>query len=218
MVRRELRDCLGVGDRQLWDDAILSVSCTRCMQYLVYAVLSVWSSQCMQYSVYAVLGVCSTQFMQYSCMQDSVYAVLGVCSTRCMQYSVYAVLGVCFTRWQLLIIAWRDREWWLNFIFIDNSRVEDENERNGKRWGKSLWETGTWRMPCASQFTIPNTAGRSRNPACNYTDTRFFLPNLACCTPDFSYPLVSSSSFSSSSPIPLFLFHTSIIITEYKVK
>jgi len=77
---------------------------------------------------------------------------------------------------------------------------------------------GLWRISCASQFTIPDTAGESPDPACNYTDTRSSQPNQARCTPGFSYPLVSSTSFSSSSPISLFLVHNSTIIAEHKVK
>jgi len=77
---------------------------------------------------------------------------------------------------------------------------------------------GLGRISCASQFTIPDTAGPSPDPACNITDTRSSQPNQASCTPDFSYPLVSSTSFSSSSPIPLFLIHISTIIAEHKVR
>jgi len=73
-------------------------------------------------------------------------------------------------------------------------------------------------ISCASQFTIPDTAGTSPDPGCNYTDTRLSQPNPGSCTPDYSYPLVSSPSFSSSSPISLFLVHNSTIIAEYKVK
>jgi len=67
---------------------------------------------------------------------------------------------------------------------------------------------GLKRISCASQFTIPDTAGRSPDPACNYTDTRSSQPNQASRTPDFSYPLVSSTSFSSSSPSLSFSFTT----------
>jgi len=74
----------------------------------------------------AVLGVCCTE-----CMLYSVYAVLGVCCTLCMLYLVYAVLGVCCTRCQLMMMAWRDREGWLNFVFCDEVRVVDEKERDG---------------------------------------------------------------------------------------
>jgi hypothetical protein len=60
---------------------------------------------------------------------------------------------------------------------------------------------GLMRISCASQFTIPDTAGTSPDPAGNITDTRSSQSNQASRTPDFSYPLVSSISFSSSSPI-----------------
>jgi len=53
------------------------------------------------------------------------------------------------------------------------------------------------RIPCASQFTIP------ADPAVKNTDTPSFKPNQASRTTDFSYPLVSSISFPSSSPISL---------------
>ena len=77
---------------------------------------------------------------------------------------------------------------------------------------------GLKRISCASQLTITDTAGKSPDSACNYTDTRSYQPNQASRTPDFSYPLVSSTSFSSSSPISLFLVHNSTIIAEHKVK
>jgi len=114
---------LAVSGRQ----SILRWCSTRCMQYSVCAVLSVCCTRCMLYSVYAVLGVCCT-----GCMLYSVYAVLGVCCTRCMLYSVYAVLGVCCTQSQLLIMAWRDREGWLNFVLLGDCRVEDEKERDAE--------------------------------------------------------------------------------------
>jgi hypothetical protein len=77
---------------------------------------------------------------------------------------------------------------------------------------------GLKKISCASQFTIPDTAGTTPDLACNYTNTRSSQPNQANYTRDFSYPLVSSTSFSSSSPISLFLFHNSTIIAEHKVK
>jgi len=74
------------------------------------------------------------------------------------------------------------------------------------------------RILCASPFTIPNTAGPSPDPARNITNTRSSKPNQVSGTPDFSYPLVSSISFSSSSPISHFLIDNSTIIAEHKVK
>jgi len=98
--------------------------------------------------------------------------------------------------------------------------------------GNDHEKLGLKRISCASQFTIPDTAGTRPDPACNYTDTRSFQPNQECNytdtrssqptqasrTPDFSNPLVSSTSFSSSSPISPFLVHNSTIIAEPKVK
>jgi hypothetical protein len=71
---------------------------------------------------------------------------------------------------------------------------------------------------CASRFTIPDTAHMSRDLVCNYPDTRSSQPNSASSTPDYTYPLVSSPLFSSSSPISLFLVHNWTIIAEHKVK
>ena len=86
-------------------------------------------------------------------------------------------------------------------------------------YGENHHETlGLKRILCASQLTIPDTAGTNANPACNYNDGRSSQPNQASCTPGFSYPLVSSISFSSLSPIFLFLVHNSTIIAEHKVK
>jgi len=63
-----------------------------------------------------------------------------------MLNSVYAVLGVCSTRCQLMIMAWRDREGWLNFVFCNDAWVVDEKERDGGwRWEccggyERIWE------------------------------------------------------------------------------
>jgi len=58
---------------------------------------------------------------------------------------------------------------------------------------------GLKRISCASEFTIPDKAGTSPDPAGNYTDTRSSQPIQAGRTPDFLYPLVSSTLFSTSS-------------------
>jgi len=84
--------------------------------------------------------------------------------------------------------------------------------------GNHHQELGLKRISCARQFTIPDTAGTSPDRVCNDTDTRSPQPNQASGTPDFPYPLVSSTSFSSSSPISLFLIHNSTIIAEHTVK
>jgi len=77
---------------------------------------------------------------------------------------------------------------------------------------------GPKRIACASHLTIPDMAGIRPDPVSNYTDTRSSQPNQASRTPDFSYPLVSSILFSSSSPIFLFFVQNSTIIAEHKVK
>jgi hypothetical protein len=75
---------------------------------------------------------------------------LGECCTQWMPFSVDAVLGVCFSQYQLMIMRWRDREEFLNFVFCDDGWVVDETERDGGgRWEwcrgyKLIWEiTGT---------------------------------------------------------------------------
>jgi len=76
---------------------------------------------------------------------------------------------------------------------------------------------GLKRISCGSQFTILDMADTSPNPVGNYMDMRS-NPNQASCTPDIAYPLISSISFSSSSPICLFLVYNSTIIVEYIAK
>jgi len=74
------------------------------------------------------------------------------------------------------------------------------------------------RILCASQFTISNMAGMGPHPVYNNTDMRSSQPNQASDTPGYSYPLISTILFSSSSPISLFLVQDSIIIGDYRVK
>jgi len=90
-------------------------------------------------------------------------------------------------------------------------------EMRGKRTNHHE-KMGLKRMWGAIPFTISDTAGTSPDPVCGNTDTRSSQPNQASRTPAFSYPLISSISFSSSSPICLFLVHNATIIAEHKVK
>jgi len=90
-----------------------------------------------------------------------------------------------------------------------------EMRGNGENHHEKL---GLQRILCTSQLTITNTAGTSPNLACSNTYTGSSQPNRATYTPAFSYPLVSSTPFSSSSPISLFLVLNSTIIAENKVK
>jgi hypothetical protein len=64
-------------------------------------------------------------------------------------------------------------------------------------WGNHREKLGLKTLSGASHLTIPDIAGKSPDPACNYTDTRSLQPSQASRTRDFSYPLVSSTSFSS---------------------
>ena len=95
--------------------------------------------------------------------------------------------------------------------------VELRTRKRGYR-GNHDEKLGLKRISCESESTIADTAGTSPDPACNNTDTRSSQPNQASHTPDFSYPLVSSTLFSSSSPISLCLVHNSTIVAEHNVK
>ena len=64
---------------------------------------------------------------------------------------------------------------------------------------------GLMRILCASQFSIPDTAGTTPNPAGINTQARSRKPNRVGRTPDISHPLVSSILFQSSSPISVSL-------------
>jgi len=79
--------------------------------------------------------------------------------------------------------------------------VELSTRKRGIRGdgGNHHEKLGLKRISCASQFTIPDMAGTSSDPAGNNTDTRFCKPNKASRTRDFSGPHISSISFSSSS-------------------
>ena len=98
---------------------------------------------------------------------------------------------------------------------VDLRTTKREMRGDGGNYDEKL---GLKRISCAGQYTIPHTAGTSPDPACNYTDTASYRPNQASRIPDFSYPLVTSTLFLSSSPISLVLVHNSNIITEHKVK
>jgi len=73
--------------------------------------------------------------------------ILGKCCTRWMLYSVNAVLGVCGTQCQLMIMTWRDREGWLNFLYCDDGRVMDKQVRDGGwRWERCGGYERIWEM------------------------------------------------------------------------
>jgi len=170
-------------------------------------MLRIYSMQCMQYSVYAVHGVCCTW-----CMLYLVYAVLGVCCTWCMLYSVYTVAGVNSWSWHGEIE--RDNLTSCSYMMVELLTRKREMRGDGTTHNEKL---ELMRTSCAIKFTIHDMAGTSPDQVCNPVDMRLSQPNQASCTPDFSYPLVTSTSFSSSSP-SLCLIHNSIIIAEHKLK
>jgi len=94
-----------------------------------------------------------------------------------MLYSVDAVLGVCCTRCQLMIMSWRDREGWLNFVFCDDGWVVDKKERDGGwRWEwyggyKRIWEIrGTTCLIGLGRPHIGVSSRRSRTLTCHIGD------------------------------------------------
>jgi hypothetical protein len=62
---------------------------------------------------------------------------------------------------------------------------ERKSEIRGDR-GNRDEKLGLERISCASQLTIPDTAGTIPDLAGNITDTWSSKPNQASCTPDFS--------------------------------
>jgi hypothetical protein len=75
--------------------------------------------------------------------------ILGWCSIWRKVNSVYAVLGVCYTLCLLMIMAWKNRERWFDFMFSGNGRVENKKERDKRRWeiimrNWDLREYGVW--------------------------------------------------------------------------
>jgi len=82
-----------------------------------------------------------------------------------MLYSVYAVLSACYTHCQLMIMTWRDREGWLNFVFRNDSRVVDEKERYG---GWSWERCGGLRGGMRKQgYNLPDSVWMTSD-WCNY--------------------------------------------------
>jgi hypothetical protein len=162
----EMRDWVEVGESQCWGDAVGGVYGSQCMLYSVNVELSVCCTRCMLYLVYAVLGVNSESWHGEIEMDDL---------TSCSQLMV-----------ELRMSKREMRGEWTN-----------DHERLGLK-----------RMLFATQFTIPNTRGTSHYPASNYTHSSSSLPNQASPRPDLSCPLVSSPSFSCSSPSLSFLSTT----------
>jgi len=113
-------------------------------------------------------------------------------------------------------MARRDRERWLIFVLLVDGKIEDNKEREVR--GKSSWETGTKENFVCESIDHPRTGGMNPDSARSYSNTRSSQSSQACRIHDLSCTLVSSTWFSSSSLISLFLVHNSTIIAEYNVK
>ena len=139
-------------------------------------------------------------------------AVRCVCSTQCMLYLVYAVLSVNSWSWHGEI----ERD---DLTLCFQLMVELTTGKRGMTGygGDHHERLGLERILGASELPIPDTAGTSPDPAYIHTGSTSSQPNQASRTPDFSYPLISSTLFWSSSPISLFLIYNSTIIAEHNV-
>jgi len=114
-----------------------------------------------------------------------------------------------------MIMPLKDREGWLNFKFLGDGRVQDEKERDVGNHHEKL---GLKRISGESQLYHPRY-GREETRSTGYWHYyEVFHTQSGSLTPDFTYPLVSSISFPSSSPISLSLVHNSTIIAQYKVE
>jgi hypothetical protein len=81
--------------------------------------------------------------------------------------------------------------------------LKDMKERS-EEMGEIIMRDWDWRrMSCESQLIIPETTGTTPDLAGNSTDRRFSTLNQESCTPDISWPLVSSIWLLSSFPISL---------------
>jgi hypothetical protein len=123
-----------------------------------------------------------------------------------MQFSVYTVLSVFSTWFMILVLKnvimrWRDWQIWLNFMLLDNGRVEDQKE--------SWWEEKTIhheklelkRSLFASQLIIPDTISMTSKPAGNNTNMLISKPNYVSYTLVIHCILIWSISFPSSNTI-----------------
>jgi hypothetical protein len=153
--------------------------------------------------LYAVLNACYTWYIL-----NLVYTILGV-----FLYLIYAVVSV--DRWSVHNEIASD-----DFTSYSKGMVElrtrmREMPGDRRNHDETLRRRG---MLCASQFTISNMARRDSDPVCNSTNMWASKPNQASNTPEFSYPFLSSTSFSFSSPIALSLVHNSTMFADHKTK
>jgi len=117
-----------------------------------------------------------------------------------------------------MIMAWRDREEWFNFVFCDDGRVVDEQERNGG-WGwvwcggyERIWEIkGTTCQIGLGRPSINEITHRIRTRTCRIRDGEMTR------TWHSLSPSVSSC-FAPSLLISLLLVLNSAVTQEHEVK
>jgi len=180
-------------------------------QYSVYEVLGVCSTRYVQYWVYPVHGRCSTRYIQYT-----VDAVHGVSSTRCMQYSVSSLLSVCCVQCLLMIMTWRYREKWLNFVFLGDARVEDEKQSAERDGGNHHEKLRPERFPSVTQYIIPDVAEWLPLWLIEIP-IQWLLNPIWQVVPVISHILTYSSYPSHLHPTSLVVVHYSMILAQYKV-
>jgi len=114
-----------------------------------------------------------------------------------------------------MLMAWEDSEGWLILVFSADGRVEDEIERDERRWGKSLWETGSSdNFMCKSIYYAPY--GRQDSQSGWLAHWYEVLQKQSYLL----YPWFPTSSQDCSHHYPLFLFfvHKTTILAELNVK
>jgi hypothetical protein len=130
--------------------------------------------------------------------------ILGGCCTRCMLYTKYVVLDVCCTWCQLIIMAWRDREGWLNCVFCYDCRVVDKKERDGGwRWERCGGYEQIWKIKgttCLIVLGRPHIAfitHQIETGTCHFGDGKLTRTQNTL-SPSLSCWIAPSLSFSSS--------------------
>jgi len=76
-------------------------------------------------------------------VDPGMFPVLGGCITRSVLYLVCTVLGIYCTQCQLMLMACRDTEGWINLVLWGHGSNDDEKERDKRRWETILrnWDS-----------------------------------------------------------------------------
>jgi len=139
--------------------------------------------------------------------------ILSVCCTEWMLYLVYAVLVVCCSRCPLMIMSWRDREGWLNFVLLwwwsscsqeREMRNEDANDmEDPSRFEKSGVPHACLSLEGLISALLPHRSAIV--PSVSWM--RDWLAHKVLSSPSLSWwfgqaPLISISFLSSTLPSP----------------